>query len=427
MKQGIGLFFRSALGLGGLFFILLFWGDKQVRSSFWQEKGIVYRLEENQAEAQVYTINKDSLPYYPEMTGWKYYNEYTRDYYLFRSYMLYFEEIGGGHLVVEKGTYTFPLSVFVPSNVTITLQDGVVIKKGTKTGCSLQETKSIFVLAAPSKKDIEGVYSGYAGEKNISLLGEGTAIIDNQFVKNGLCVVLGHNSNVNIEGITFRNLYEGHFIELDASKNVTIKNNVFEKHKDSKSGIKEAINLDTPDKLTGGFVHDWSSYDCTPNKEVLITKNVFRNMERAIGTHKYSKNKYHKNISIIGNEINSCDSDAIRVLNWENPIIKDNKISNIAKGKGSYRAVFMSGVKNPTVTRNTFRRVSRAIQIMPWKNSKDATSYPVTKNVLSKKNKKAMQKNYVIKVKETFIRINKKYGVFDKSTEKLAISKKYIK
>ena len=70
-----------------------------------------------------------------------------------------------------------------------------------------------------------------------------------------------HNKNITLDGITFKNMKYGHFIEMDASKNVTVNNCTFTGYKASKRHTSEAINLDTPDKKTKGFTHDWSKYD----------------------------------------------------------------------------------------------------------------------------------------------------------------------
>ena len=43
-----------------------------------------------------------------------------------------------------------------------------------------------------------------------------------------------HNKNINIDGITFKNMKYGHFIEMDASNNVVVNNCTFTGYKASK-------------------------------------------------------------------------------------------------------------------------------------------------------------------------------------------------
>ena len=93
-----------------------------------------------------------------------------------------------------------------------------------------------------------------------------------------------HNKNITLDGITFKNMKYGHFIEMDASKNVTVNNCTFTGYKASKRHTSEAINLDTPDKKTKGFTHDWSKYDCTANQNVRL-QNVFSQILKRQSEH----------------------------------------------------------------------------------------------------------------------------------------------
>jgi hypothetical protein len=234
-----------------------------------------------------YSISPGSKPYDKGMMKYGAYNSNTKHYYLLRSYLERLEKTGGGTLVLKKGTYTISNTLYVPSNVTIKLQDGVKIVKGTKTGTSeFKAAKSIFQFIRPSLAKKSGVYGKYNGEKNISIIGYGNATIDLKYVPDSLAIIAGHNQNIVIKNITFKNMRGGHFIEIDATKNATISNNKFldAKHTD---GNKEAINIDTPDKLTQGWSQKWSKYDKTPNSNLKIENNYFYNLDRAIGTHKY--------------------------------------------------------------------------------------------------------------------------------------------
>lgn len=392
---------------------------------------ITIPLQWNRAEAvetTTYTVNATGLPYKNRYITYRTYNTNTKQYYMLRSYLEQLEKEGGGTLVLSKGTYVLTNTLYVPSHVTIRFKDGVILRKIEQTGVDwFAASKSIFQLAAPSKSKTVGAYSGYQGETDINIIGEGKVIINLDFVKNAIGIVLGHNTKVLISGITFQNMQSGHFIELDASSGVTIEKNQFLYHKSSDAGNKEAINIDTPDKNTKGFNADWTSYDCTPNKDIVIQSNHFEDLERAIGTHKYSEGKYHDNIQILKNTIKNTTSDAIRIINWVNPIIKGNEINVVAGGAGTDRAILVSGCKNPTITENTFAFVPRPIQFMPWKNNGDGKQYSITYNELSKENIRLMLKNYLVMVLENFIRVNSTYNVFTRDTSKYYFSSDYIK
>lgn len=366
-----------------------------------------------------YSVNAATTPLNIKYTKYSTYTSYTKQYYMLRSYLEQLEKDGGGTLTLSAGTYKISNTLYVPSNVTINLSDGVTIKKIDETGVStMKGSKSIFQLIAPSKASIKGVYGGYDGETNINIIGNGTATIDLNFSTDCLGIMMGHNTNVKISGITFQNMKGGHFIEMDASQNVTVENNQFLYHKASSDGIKEAINIDTPDINTGGFHAVWTDYDCTPDKDVLIQNNHFEDLERAIGTHKYSEGKYHENIQILNNTIYKTSSDAIRVLNWSNPIIKGNEITLVANGGNGKRALLISGVSNPLITGNIFNKVSRAMQLMPWKNTGDNSNYAITYNNVSRDNITLMLKNTLTNAQEYFIRVNKTYNVYTMNTDK---------
>ncbi|MFW5629237.1 MAG: right-handed parallel beta-helix repeat-containing protein [Acetivibrio ethanolgignens] len=381
------------------------------------------------AEKPTYTVSPGSAPYKKTYTNYTTYNKYTKHYYVLRSYLEQLEKKGGGTLVLKKGTYNISNTLYIPSNVTIQLKDGVVINKTTKTGTKkFPASGTIFQCISPKKASKEGSVSGYNGAKNIKLIGEGKAVIDLKYVEGAIAVVMGHNQDISVSGITFRNMKNGHFIEMDAAWKVLVENCTFQNHQASPKKNKEAINLDTPDKNTDGFHEIWTTYDCTPNKDVTIQNNTFLSLERAIGTHKYSENQLHANIRILNNTIDGCEQDAIRVMNWDSPVIEGNRISNVAGGTGKYRAILASGVKNPVFMNNTIANVARPIQIMPWKNSGAGESYGIIYNELSEENIAAMQKNTLINVSENFIRYNTIYKEFVTGSYKyyidLAISEK---
>lgn len=364
-----------------------------------------------------FVINPNTEPFMNMFLSYNTYTSKTKQYYVIRSYLEHLEKIGGGSLTFEKGTYNITNSLYVPSNVTITLKDGAIIKKASDTGLKdFKFATPIFILATPSNSKIEGAYGGYEGDRNIKFIGEGTAIIDLNYVLDALGIVLGHNRDVTISGITFQNMYSGHFIELDASENVIIENNIFKDHKPSSIGIKEAINIDTPDASTGGFNHVWTKHDCTPNKDIYIRNNTFDNLERAIGTHKYSGDKYHENVNIIDNIISNTSSDAIRIINWSKPVIKGNKISMVSDGGNSKRAIYVSGVKRPVITKNIFEDVAKPIRISPWKNSDGGSQYDITYNEVNYEDFLLMQDNTLIRVQENYIRYNKEYKEYDSNT-----------
>ena len=275
---------------------------------------------------ETYTISASSKPLNKKMLRYGYYNEYTRMYYTIRSYMERFEKCNGGTLILKAGTYSVTNTIFIPSNVKIQLCNGAVIKKGTNTHVSgLKASNSLFHLVKPSKGQSKKVYGKYDGAKNISIIGERTAVIDMNYQSQSNCIEAGHNQNLNIKNVTFRNVSGGHFIELDAVNTANISGCTFMNIKDSKN-VREAINLDTPDSVTGGFTAVWSKMDCTADMNITIQNCVFKNMPRAIGTHNYSYGHPHKNITIKNCNISQVTSYGIGMMYWQNSHITGCKI-----------------------------------------------------------------------------------------------------
>lgn len=351
-------------------------------------------------------------------------NKHTKNYYVLRSYMEVFEKNGGGTIILKKGTYTISNSIYVPSNVTIILQQGAVIKKTNVTGTSrVKPSGTIFTLINPSlgqkgnKVTSAQKLKGYNGVKNVTILGQGDsksnannrATIDLAGIKGAIAITAGHNQNVKIENIKFQNVNVSHFIEMDATNTATIKNNYFyNAKKNSTVTNKEAINLDTPDKNTQGFNYTWTSHDKTPNKNITIQNNKFEKLDRAIGTHKYSEGKYHQNIKVLDNTIICTREDAIRTMNWINSEISNNSISTVGwNAKAGYeqnytrsdktylRGILVSGAENLKISNNRFTKVSRAIQYIPTKNKGAGSSYKTIYNKVTDYEKELLKTNII--------------------------------
>lgn len=309
-------------------------------------------------QAKTYTISPKTKPCDNTVHA-EAYNKKTKNYWTIRSYLRKIERKKGGTLVLKKGTYKISNTLYVSSNTHVILKDGAVLKKTKTTGSKkMPAASSMFQFIRDSRSKKKGVYGKHNGEKNITFTGEGKATIDlcglNMGNKDLIGIIMGHNKNVTIENITFKNMRYGHQIELDASQNVTIKNCTFTGHKPSGKNNKEAINLDTPDKKRTGFKSAWSKMDGTSNEDIYITDCTFSNLEVGVGTHRYTGDSYHTNVAI-SNCTFQKDQTAIRVLNWKNATITQNTITDISPNARYPYAFFMAGVKGINFSYNTFR------------------------------------------------------------------------
>ncbi len=341
------------------------------------------------------TINKDSTPFQNRYTE---YNDLTRFYYNMQAALDQMEAIGGGKIVVQSGNYVLSGQLYIPSNTEIVFEDGVRITKNP----GLQ-----MMFSFANKQDIKkGIkYKGYNGAHDSSIHAtEGaTVIFDNNFEK-GNIIELGHTKNIEIYGITFKNMHgDHHLIELDASYNTSIHNNIFDGCLDT--GVeKEAINLDVPDKATGGFGGVYSSFDKTGNNYIYIYNNMFSNVPAGLGTHMYTDIAPHKNITIKDNTFSNILYYGIVAKNWNTFTITGNSFNDIGVGgKGTFAdsgCVFkMNGVTNPTIQSNIIKHAAYFIRIGTLYYSPEnidnevLLGYEHINNKISATNKNSMFKN----------------------------------
>ena len=379
----------------------------------------------------LFVVHPDSQPYLNRYTTRGDYNKYTACYFLLRSYLERLDTVGGGMLVLKKGEYPIIATLCVPSNTTLLFEDGAVVKKIDNTSTkALAATTSLFQCVSYTHTSYP--FKGYGGEHDIRFIGEGMSGIDLAGIK-CTAIMMCHNKNVKISGLYFKNVNGLHFIEMDASRDVDISYNWFTGYTATSSGHKEAINIDTPDRNTGGFVQGWTSYDRTPNKNVYITDNVFKDLEVGVGTHRYSQAEkksseaenagtsdgstvkdektagtegasdgqavkdetpvvteepapqmYHTGISVLQNSFFNITTYGVRLMNWKNAVIRDNSFEETAgfiagatvydeEGNATLPkliGVYINGAVNPIVTGNYFSGFETVISACPWKNSK---------------------------------------------------------
>ena len=332
------------------------------------------------AKAKTYTITPNKIPAGIKKSSA--YNKNTKNWLQIQYYLKKLQK-GGGKLILKKGTYKISNTLYVPSNTTIELKEGAVLKKINKAKGKIKPAKNMFVLVSYNKKDKKNASAKYNGPKNIKFIGHGKgSVIDLSYIEGAHGISASHNQNVTFENITFKGENGGHYIELAGAKNVTIRNNRFLAAKsNTKSNFynKEAINIDTTDKETGGFKLGWSKKDQTPNVNIFIYNNLFDGVKRAIGTHKYSqkkddkgkytihsKNVYHQNIQIKNNTFQNIYDNAVFMVNWKDTVIDSNRFIKIGlKNKRdtntARHAVAGGGVTGLTLVNNRFSQVASSV------------------------------------------------------------------
>ena len=392
-------------------------GKKQKRLFYYRDK----------SDNNLY-LRPETRPYRERYTDEDTYRGNTKGYYQLRSYMEQLEYCGGGTLTLKKGTYYISNAVCIPSNVKIVFEDGVVIKK-TKAiyQTELDNHKVIFIFVPPSKEKKKESVSGYGGTHDVTMTGIGNVVIDCNNKLPGRGMDMGHCRNIVIENLTFHNQYGSHYIELNSSQNVIVRNCNFWKFRDYKGDTyKEAINIDGTDYAVNGFNHVWSKHDKTVCQNIEITNCKFTDLGTAIGSHTYVANQgqqcYHTNIRITNNVFFGSTNCAIRALNWKNVLIADNSFRDIGIQNGAKNfSIFMGGVIDATVTRNAFANVYVPVTIrqqIQYELERKA-GYPISECQITDKNW------------EDLLRTNVIYGVVFKAavryTKDLQLTDKTLK
>ena len=317
-------------------------------------------------------------------------NKYTRHYFLLRTHLEAIEAAGGGTLTLKKGTYKISNSVCIPSNTKIILKDGVKLVKINKTGKALfKPAQAMFHVVSPKIFNNGKKVKGYKGTKNSSIIGQGNATIDLKGIKNAKGLVVGHTKNFTIKNIHFKNMNTGHFVEVDASTGTKIIGCTFSGVSSDTPWNKEAINIDTPDALTGGLNVPWTSHDCTPNKNLLIEGCTFENLNRGIGTHKYSQKKsggawvncMHEGITISGNTFTNISDTAIFMMNWKDTTVTGNTFNDVTKAALDFRGVKALLTVKGNILNNTAIAPDHILSpAYEYSNNGDRSNYPPITN-----------------------------------------------
>ena len=268
--------------------------------------------------------------------------------------------------MIGKGTYKIPNTLFVSSNTNIVLQKDAVLLKTDRGGPKLKPSYTVFILIRSTLSKNTAVYGGHEGEHDISITGEGIIDLNNIRASTPvIALIMGHNKNITLDGITIRNMCYGHMIEMDACENVSVKNCTFTGYTASGMWNKEAINLDVPDPDRNGFNATWSKKDKTPNESVIIENCVFDRLEAGVGSHRYTGNVFQTGVTIRNNQFTACQT-AVRILNYKNVTILNNSFTDCAPNDRYPYSFFIAGAHGICFSGNRFTRCGVGKQLMQF-------------------------------------------------------------
>ncbi|MGN1206235.1 MAG: right-handed parallel beta-helix repeat-containing protein [Eubacterium sp.] len=284
--------------------------------------------------AKKYTISKSTKPCNSAYIRAAGYNSKSKNYFTIKSYLEKLKKQGGGTLVLKKGTYKICSTLTVPSNVTIQLKNGVVLKKTDNTGSKALKTGSVmFKLTSAKAKD-------YKGTKKVVITSNKKATIDLGKVKNAVAIDMGHNYNVTVSNIKFRNKNAGTYINIAGSRTVKVTNCTFQGDETYTGGSYQAAVM-------------VNSYNKTPCKNVKIELNTFSDLENGIRTTKYKKEIYAESVSIRNNKFKNMTVSAVTGKMWTGAVMTGNTIYRSDATKGTAFAFQLYSMTEPEISANT--------------------------------------------------------------------------
>ena len=335
------------------------------------------------------------------------------------------------YIHLTAGTYILPVSIKIPSNVHIIMEDGAELKKPKQTGIYSYDSNVMDLatgngVSSDSTKDVKYDYSmvefvdpsvaynyeavgGYESVHNASITG-GRINLNNACMCEGL--VIAHNQNIKISDVSFTN-NKAHFVELVASKNVSFDNCTFVNNSEDRLDMStEAINIDNPDLDMYGFPYKFSKFDKQGNDGIYIENCIFKGpvgtMNQAIASHSFSIEKKedgelvnypHTNIVIANNVFYNVGGKgpsvlqigAIAAYNWEDSIIRDNKFINYSEDKDGTYAIKLTCSPRISILNNSFEGYGENVS---KKDIADDTGKKITRKQNEKDYETFLARNY---------------------------------
>ncbi|AVQ33430.1 pectate lyase [Staphylococcus muscae] len=219
---------------------------------------------------------------------------------------------------IPPGTYHIMKALKIYKGTTLILDEGAtLLRKGRdtllKNGSSLRR------------------YHGYEGHGYIRIHGGTFDMNGNEYPYNNTAMCLGHAREVEVEGVTVKNVVGGHGIDACGLDGVYIHNCQFLGFYDVKGdrSFSEAIQLDL---FVKGAFPKFGRNDGTITKHVMIENCYFGNSHegnmhawnRAIGSHASRVDHFYETVVIENNVFDGMRDYALTPLKGKSTFIHNN-------------------------------------------------------------------------------------------------------
>lgn len=233
---------------------------------------------------------------------------------------------GNYDLVIEipSGEYQLTKPLYVYSHTTIRAAKDAKLVKQSRYG-SMLENKLV--------NDTGGYYQS----SDITVEGgiwDSTPIMNRTSGTENFRFI--HCNNITIRDAVFSNVPEkSHQITLAGVKDVLIDRCEFYGYgKDYSKAVKakEAIQLDVVHNAELVPSAQKLCYDDLATENVTVTNCYFHEFSRGVGSHSAVAGVYHENVRIENNEFKHMSDNAIRMYNFHNSVVRNNKFYSVREG-----------------------------------------------------------------------------------------------
>lgn len=298
-------------------------------------------------------------------------------------------------LTLSEGEYNLNATLPLYDNTTINATGAVINQTANGKGI-LINANCLNGLGTPS--------GGYGSLKNVSIKGgtwvgkskpdKSKTLKDSGYYVGYSTFLFMHAENITIDGCSFKNNYNGHFIEFAGVNNAVVKNCNMALKGSVYVGepSNEAIQIDNTFQKSNSPVG--APWDDTPSKNISIT-NCKIKYARGIGTNRVG-NSFYQNIKIQKCNITSAN-EGINIYDTLGVTIKNCTVKSTGK-KDDYTSsgIYIgldSKVKrikqcNVTISENTVIGCHAGVKIcVPNNNTKFGTVQMKNNKLYSTKNK----------------------------------------
>ena len=234
---------------------------------------------------------------------------------------------GQASIVIPAGIYRLTKTLVIYRNTLIRMDPNAILLRGHSGNIMMN-----------GEKDAE--YVTYSGQGNLTI--EGGVLDGNvkEFYSGFTQFDLARGSNITIKNVTFKDTLSAHAIDMNACKNVSIKQCRFIGYKNletSDSNSREAIQISEHTK--DGFPA-FGIYDGTPCENITVEDCYFGKSDTedmgfwpvAIGHHAALHDIYNRNIKVFKNTFEGMTYAGVRIMKYRDTIVKDNMFTDCSIG-----------------------------------------------------------------------------------------------